>query len=112
MMLDGQGDMNSRLKWATNLDVVGYLQIICERNSMGTGDIAERFEVVHGQLLPESVPLMYTSNRTNDTYRISLHPNTTDELGQHVEGDFDTSHGLDYSNRNSVRFRVNESLRW
>lgn len=38
----------------------------------------------------------------NEAYRISLHPNSADELGQHVERDFDASHGFDNSDRDAV----------
>lgn len=36
---------------AIDLDIMGDLQIIGERDCMGTGYIAERFEVVHSKLL-------------------------------------------------------------
>lgn len=38
----------------------------------------------------------------DEAYRISLHPNSTDELGQHVERDFDASHGFYNADRDAV----------
>lgn len=52
--------MNNWTRLATDLDIMSYLQIIGEGNSMGTGNVAEGLEIVHGQLLLESVPLIRT----------------------------------------------------
>lgn len=45
---------------------------------------------------------------TNEAYRISLHPYSTDELGQHVESNFDASHGLDDSDRDAANINQYE----
>lgn len=59
-----------------NLGVVSELQIVQELNGVCTSDVSESLEEVHGE-------------------RISLHPSATNELGQDVEGDWDTSDSSD-----------------
>ena len=53
--------------------------------------IPETLEVVHGQ-------------------GVALNPGTTNELGQHIEGDLDTGHGFGDTNRNDEDDAENEAV--
>lgn len=59
-----------------NLNVVGKLEIVGEAERVGAGDVAVRLEEAHGQ-------------------GVAFDKRATDELGQDVEGDLNTSHGVD-----------------
>lgn len=64
-----------------NLGIVCKLEIVQELNSVSASDVAEGLEEVHGQ-------------------GITTNPSTSDEFGQDVESDWNTSNGSNDTNRN------------
>lgn len=74
-----------------NLHVVRKLKVVGEPNGVGAGDVAEGLEVIHGQ-------------------GVALNPGTTDELSKHVEGDLDTGHGLDDTDRDDENQAENDTV--
>lgn len=84
----------------TDLDVVSKLQVVGKRNRMRSCNVAESLEVVHGELKNQiSIPFV-GGGSTRSTYRVTLNPDASNELGQHIEGHLNARHSLDDSHRN------------
>lgn len=77
----GGDDLGDKGLTGRDLDVVGELEIVAEPNGVRASYIAKGLEIIHGQ-------------------RVAVNKGAANKFGEHIEGNFDTCHGLDDAHGN------------